>query len=115
MTERIAPLLRWAEGYYPSKPIEPPDIAGMSLALVGMFATAAFGEPPPYLLNLGTELNLPAVAGLRWHTRGSFVVAPPSRSGRRATQWIREPGEQPLPDALRLLEFLADACEEVRI
>jgi hypothetical protein len=55
------------------------------------------------------------VAGLRWHTRGSFVVAPPSRSGRRAAQWIREPGEQPLPDALRLLEFLADACEEVRL
>ena len=55
------------------------------------------------------------VAGLRWHTRGSFVVAPPSRSGRRAAQWIREPGEQPLPDALRLLEFLADACEEVRV
>jgi hypothetical protein len=43
------------------------------------------------------------------------VVAPPSRSGRRAAQWIREPGEQPLPDALRLLEFLADACEEVRV
>jgi hypothetical protein len=55
------------------------------------------------------------VAGLRWHTRGSFVVAPPSRSGRRAAQWIREPGEQPLPDALRLLEFLADACEEARV
>jgi len=55
------------------------------------------------------------VAGLRWHTRGSFVVAPPSRSGRRAAHWIREPGDQPLPDALRLLEFLADACEEVRV
>src|SRR6185437_13620442 len=55
------------------------------------------------------------VGGLRWHTRGSFVVAPPSRSGRRAAQWIREPGEQPLPDALRLLEFLADACEEGRV
>ncbi len=55
------------------------------------------------------------VAGLRWHTRGSFVVAPPSRNGRRAAQWIREPGEHPLPDSLRLLEFLADACEEVRV
>ena len=31
MTERIAPLLRWAEGYYPSRAIEPPDIAGMNL------------------------------------------------------------------------------------
>jgi hypothetical protein len=32
MTERIAPLLRWAEGYYPSRLIEPPDIAGMRRA-----------------------------------------------------------------------------------
>ncbi|HKA96311.1 MAG TPA: bifunctional DNA primase/polymerase [Streptosporangiaceae bacterium] len=53
------------------------------------------------------------VTGLRWHTRGSFVVAPPSRYGRGVAHWIREPGEHPLPDALRLLEFLADACEEV--
>ena len=53
------------------------------------------------------------VAGLRWHTRGSFVVAPPSRHGRGAAQWVREPGENPLPDALRLLGFLADACDEV--
>ena len=55
------------------------------------------------------------VVGLRWHTRGSFVVAPPSRDGRGAAQWIREPGDNPLPDALRLLEFLADACDEVRV
>ena len=27
MTERIAPLLRWAEGYFPSRLIEPPDMA----------------------------------------------------------------------------------------
>jgi len=27
--------------------------------------------------------------------------------------WIRDPRERPLPDGLRLLEFLADACEEV--
>ena len=31
MTERIGPLLRWAEGYYPSRQIEPPDIAAMNL------------------------------------------------------------------------------------
>ena len=55
------------------------------------------------------------VVGLRWHTRGSFVVAPPSRYGRGAAQWIREPRDNPLPDALRLLEFLADACDEVRV
>jgi len=52
------------------------------------------------------------VTGLRWHTRGSFVVAPPSRYGGGTAHWIREPGEHPLPDALRLLEFLADACDE---
>jgi len=43
------------------------------------------------------------------------VVAPPSRYGRGAAQWIREPGDNPLPDALRLLEFLADACDEVSV
>jgi hypothetical protein len=41
MTERIAPLLRWAEGYYPSRATEPPDIAGMNLTdaeLIELFA-----------------------------------------------------------------------------
>ena len=55
------------------------------------------------------------VSVLRWHTRDSFVVAPPSRSGRGQAQWIRDPGEHPLPDALRLLGFLADACEDVTV
>lgn len=53
------------------------------------------------------------VTGLRWHTRDSFVVAPPSRSGRGLAEWIRHPKDHPLPDALRLLGFLADACDEV--
>jgi hypothetical protein len=53
------------------------------------------------------------VAGLRWHCRDSYVVAP-ARGGRGpAPQWIRDPREHPLPDGLRLLEFLADACEEL--
>jgi hypothetical protein len=41
MTERIGPLLRWAEGYYPSRQIEPPDIAAMNLTdaeLIELFA-----------------------------------------------------------------------------
>ena len=41
MTERIAPLLRWAEGYYPSRAIEPPDIGDMNLTdaeLIELFA-----------------------------------------------------------------------------
>jgi Bifunctional DNA primase/polymerase, N-terminal len=55
------------------------------------------------------------VSALRWHCRDSYVLAPPSRfaaSGSVGTaRWLREPGSHPLPDGLRLLEFLADACE----
>lgn len=58
--------------------------------------------------------TVPAVAGLRWHCRDSYVLAPPSRlTSGLAARWLAEPGEAPLPDALRLLEFLADACEEI--
>ena len=53
------------------------------------------------------------VTGLRWHCRDSYVVAP-ARTGRRpGAHWIRDPREHALPDCLRLLEYLADACEEV--
>jgi Bifunctional DNA primase/polymerase, N-terminal len=53
------------------------------------------------------------VAGLRWHCRDSYVVGPPSRTGRGpGAHWIHDPGEHRLPDAVRLLEFLADACDE---
>jgi Bifunctional DNA primase/polymerase, N-terminal len=54
-----------------------------------------------------------AVAGLRWHTRNSFVLAPPSRAAAGTAHWLREPREHELPDALRLLSYLADACDEV--
>jgi len=50
---------------------------------------------------------------LRWHCRDSFVLAPPSRYGiGQDVRWVRQPSAHPLPDALRLLEFLVDACEE---
>ena len=50
--------------------------------------------------------------GLRWHCRDSYVLAPPSAYGAgQAARWLRSPGEHPLPDALRLLEYLVDACE----
>jgi len=53
------------------------------------------------------------VTGLRWHCRDSYVVAP-VRTGRGpGANWIRDPREHALPDCLRLLEYLADACEEV--
>lgn len=58
--------------------------------------------------------TVPAVAGLRWHCRDSYVLAPPSAlSGRSEARWVVRPAAAPLPDALRLLEFLADACEEI--
>ncbi|MGO9078433.1 MAG: bifunctional DNA primase/polymerase [Streptosporangiaceae bacterium] len=53
------------------------------------------------------------VTGLRWHCRNSFVLAPPSRlQGGGRARWLRRPDGQRPPDGLRLLEFLADACEE---
>ncbi len=54
------------------------------------------------------------VTGLRWHCKDSYVLAPPSRFGNGlVARWIREPAGQPLPDGLRLLEFLADACDGI--
>jgi hypothetical protein len=49
--------------------------------------------------------------GLRWHCRDSYVLAPPSVSAAGAARWLRSPREHPLPDALRPLECLVDACE----
>ncbi|HEV2244263.1 MAG TPA: bifunctional DNA primase/polymerase [Streptosporangiaceae bacterium] len=54
------------------------------------------------------------VAGLRWHCRDSYVLAPPSRDGNALkAHWLRPPEGRSLPDGLRLLGFLADACEEL--
>ena len=51
-------------------------------------------------------------SGLRWHCRDSYVLAPPSvYAAGLAARWLRSPREHPLPDALRLLEYLVDACE----
>ncbi len=58
--------------------------------------------------------TVPEIGGLRWHCTDSYVLAPPSRlAGGLAARWLRPPGRAPLPDALRLLGHLADACEEV--
>lgn len=54
------------------------------------------------------------VAGLRWHCRDSYVLAPPSRTATGApARWLRDPMAFMLPDGVRLLEVLADACERV--
>ena len=59
------------------------------------------------------EETVAEAAGLRWHCRDSYVLAPPSRHGAGlAARWIREPEGQPLPDAMRLLGHLADASAE---
>jgi hypothetical protein len=53
------------------------------------------------------------VSSLRWHCRNSYVIAPPSRSGGGdRARWLRDPASHQLPDGVRLLEALADACEE---
>ena len=63
-------------------------------------------------LDCEPETN-PEVAGLRWHCRDSYVLAPPCRDGNALkAHWLRPPAGRPLPDGLRLLGFLADACEE---
>ena len=65
-----------------------------------------------HLDNAPEELS--EVSALRWHTRDSYVIAPPSRlPGAGAARWLREPASHPLPDGVRLLEVLADACEGV--
>jgi hypothetical protein len=52
------------------------------------------------------------VEGLRWHCRDSYVLAPPSRyTADLGSGWLRAPAGHPLPDALRLLEYIVDACE----
>ena len=54
--------------------------------------------------------------GLRWHCRDSYVLAPPSVYGPGlAAHWLRSPREHALPDALRLLEYLVDACEALSL
>ena len=51
--------------------------------------------------------------GLRWHTRGSYVLLPPSRLADGSTvTWVRDPAS-PLPDPLRVLDALTDACTAV--
>ena len=82
-----------------------------------LFFVATRGTPAdedewwPCNLDCEPEMN-PEVAGMRWHCRSSYVLAPPSRDGIAVkAHWLRPPDGRPLPDGLRLLEFLADACE----
>lgn len=57
--------------------------------------------------------NLTSEGSLRWYCRDSYVLAPPSRfPAAQMARWVRSPEGRPLTDALRLLEYLVDACEE---
>jgi Bifunctional DNA primase/polymerase, N-terminal len=52
------------------------------------------------------------VTGLRWHCRDSYVLAPPSGHSSGGARWLRDPAGSLLPDGVRVLEMLADVCEE---
>jgi hypothetical protein len=96
--------------------LEPGPVA-ISTGNRALFFVATRGRPADedewWSCHLDSEPeDVSEVAGLRWHCRASYVLAPPSMdgSGLRA-HWLRPPEGRPLPDALRLLGFLADACE----
>ena len=98
--------------------VEPGPVA-LSAGSRALFFVATRGRPADedewWSCHLDSEPEPVAqVTGLRWHCRDSYVLAPPSRfSTGLASRWLREPAGQSLPDGLRLLEFLADACEAI--
>ena len=53
-------------------------------------------------------------SGPRWHSRGSYVLIPPSvRVCGRRVRWVRTP-DRHLPDPLRVLDLIVDAQRVVR-
>jgi hypothetical protein len=63
-------------------------------------------------LDCSPEMAIPT-GEVRWHCRDSFVLGPPSvYAADQGVRWVRRPEGRPLPDALRLLEYLADAVED---
>jgi hypothetical protein len=94
-----------------------PGPVAISAGNRALFFVATRGTPADedewWSCNLDCEPEMnPEVAGLRWHCRNSYVLAPPSQDGNLTTaHWLRPPDGGPLPDGLRLLGYLADACE----
>jgi hypothetical protein len=94
-----------------------PGPVALSAARRALFFVSTRGRPADedewWSCHLDSEPeDVEQVAGLRWHCRDSYVLAPPSRFGSgQAARWLRDPDGQPLPDGLRLIEYLADACE----
>ena len=85
-----------------------PGPVAISAGNRALFFVATRGTPADedewWSCHLDCEPEMDAdVAGLRWHCRDSYVVAP-SRTGRGpGAHWIRGPRQYPLPDCLRLL------------
>ena len=61
--------------------------------------------------DLDAQAEETETSGLRWHTRGSYVLIPPARAmNGGVARWVHD-SEAELPDPLRILGALADACE----
>jgi hypothetical protein len=94
-----------------------PGPVAISAGNRALFFVATRGTPTNedewWSCHLDCEPEMDAqVTGLRWHCRDSYVLAPPSPAGQALkAHWLRPPDGRPLPDGLRLLGFLADACE----
>ncbi|GAA2226575.1 MULTISPECIES: bifunctional DNA primase/polymerase [Kitasatospora] len=97
---------------------------GGPVAAVGedryLFFTATRGTPQdedewwPSALD-STPDTMSEHPGLRWHCRGSYTLVPPAAlPDGSEVRWLDSRGpEQSLPDALRVLDVLTDACTEV--
>jgi Bifunctional DNA primase/polymerase, N-terminal len=97
--------------------VEPGPVAASGTDRMLFFAAtrgAPADEDEWWSCGLDASPDFSAETGaLRWHCRDSYVLAPPSRlRAGQDVRWVREPADRPLPDALRLLEYLVDACEE---
>ena len=69
------------------------------------------GDDEWWACDLDARPEATETSGLRWHTRGSYVLLPPARAmNGRTARWIHDPQAE-LPDPLRILGTLADACE----
>ena len=96
-----------------------PGPVAISTGNRALFFVATRGAPADedewWSCHLDREPEIVAdVAGLAWHCRDSYVLAPPSRlADGQTARWVLDPAACPLPDGVRLLEVLADVCEEI--
>jgi bifunctional DNA primase/polymerase-like protein len=96
--------------------VEPGPVAAYGSDRV-LFFVATRGAPADedewWSCGLDASPDFSETTALRWHCRDSYVLAAPSRlSAGQDVRWVRKPARSPLPDALRLIEYLVDVCEE---